>query len=94
MVDKAKLNEWAAEYMGDEAEEVAEAVDAEWYTGFVGAAAVVMSRCAEKFDVSVTIRSRDKITVKVGDSQASRTGGDLAGAIIEACYGAHNGGDA
>jgi len=85
------LDEWAAKYLGEEGEEVAEAVAAQWYTTSPGAAFVVLNKsAAEGMKVELEIEDGE-VEVKCGEAEVEGSVEQLAALIVEACYRCHNG---
>lgn len=85
------LDEWAAKFIGEEGEEVADAVKAQWYTTSPGAAFVVLNKsAAEGKKVKLEIDG-DMAEVYCGEAEVEGSATDLAALIVEACYRCHNG---
>jgi len=86
VVDNVVLNKWAATYMGEDPDDVEQAVDGEWYTSSPTAALGVLYRVMESGAMVELSSGVNMMTVKVGE--ASRTGDidDAAKWILEACH--------
>ena len=90
-MDKAKLNEWAARYMGEDDDLIPDAVDVEWYTKSPGAAFVLLHKCAAE-GMEVEIEMEDGgIEVKCGEAVETGKMDELALLMVRACYRCHNG---
>jgi hypothetical protein len=90
-MDKAKLNEWAARYIGEDDDLVAEAVRTEWYTQSEGAAMAVLVKSAkEGKEVELEIEG-GAVEVYCGGAEETGSIEELALLVIRACYRCHSG---
>ena len=90
-MDKAKLNEWAARFIGEDDDLIGDAVNTEWYTRSEGAAMVLLMTCAKQ-GKKVELEIEDsKVEVYCGDAQEVGTIDELALLITRACYRCVNG---
>lgn len=90
-MDKAKLNEWAARFIGEDDDLIPDAVATEWYTKLPGAAFVVLHESAKK-GIEVELEIEDgKVEVKCNDAVETGTLDELALLMTRACYRCHNG---
>lgn len=93
-MDKAKLNEWAARFIGEDDDLVGDAVNTEWYTRSEGAAMVLLMKMAkEGKSVELEIEG-GKVEVHCGEAEEAGTIDELALLITRACYRCHNGANA
>ena len=91
MVKREVLDEWAAKFVGEDEDTVAEAVASQWYTTSPGAAFVVLNKAAaEGKKVKVEIEDGE-VEVYCGDAEEEGTVDNLAEVIVAACYACHNG---
>ena len=91
MAKRENLDEWAAKFLGEEGEDVSDAVAAQWYTSSPGAAFVVLNKAAaEGKNVKIEI-SGDKAEVYCGNAEVEGSATNLAELIVQACYDCHNG---
>jgi len=85
------LDEWAAKFLGEEGDDVASAVKAQWYTTSPGAAFVVLNKsAAEGKRVELEIEGGE-VSVSCGDAEEEGDVENLAELIVAACYACHNG---
>jgi hypothetical protein len=90
-MDKAKLNEWAARFIGEDEGLLADVIETEWYTKSPGAAFVVLHKCAaEGKEVEIEIENSG-VEVKCGEAVETGKIDELALLMIRACYRCHNG---
>jgi hypothetical protein len=90
-MDKAKLNEWAARYMGEDDDMVPDAVSSEWYTKSIGAAMTVLAQSAKE-GKKIELEIEDgKVEVYCGNVEEVGVMDELALLITLACYRCHNG---
>ena len=90
-MDKAKLNEWAARYIGEDDDLVPDAVNTSWYTTSPGASmAVLMQSAKEGKKVELEIED-GKVEVKCGDAEEVGSIDELALLVTRACWRCHNG---
>lgn len=91
MAKREVLDEWAAKFVGEDEDTVADAVGAQWYTTSPGAAFVVLAKAAaEGKRVEIEIEN-GKVEVKCGEAEDGGTIDKLAEIIVQACYDCHNG---
>lgn len=85
-MDEQKLNEWAAQLMGDQGDEATFAVDTQIYTQSIGAALVVLATMAEDgCEVELTM-SKGGVNVEVDEAEVAGDWADAAKLIVQACY--------
>ncbi len=90
-MDASKLNEWAANFVGEDDDMVPEAVAGEWYTKNPGAAIAVLVKCANE-DCEIELEIEDgKVEVKCDEAVETGVIDDLALLIVTACYRCMNG---
>lgn len=85
-MDIDELNEWAAQYNGEQAaEEVADAIAAKFYTGSPAAAFAILAKVADN-GAPVTLRLDGSVAeVSVGEVTRGGKPSQLGVLIIEAC---------
>jgi len=90
-MDKSKLNDWAARFIGEDDDLVPDAVESEWYTKSAGAAFAVLAKSADMgHDILLDITDGE-VEVRCGECLETGPVSDLAELITSACYGCHNG---
>jgi hypothetical protein len=90
-MDKAKLNEWAARYIGEDDDLIPDAVETEWYTKSPGAAFVLLHKVASAgHKVEVELEGNG-IEVKCGNAVETGEMPELALLMTRACYRCCNG---
>lgn len=90
-MDEDKLNKWAAEFIGEDAEMVADAVDAKWYTKSAGAALALLCKMgSEGKKVELSIED-GKVEVECGECTETGTLAELPLLIARSCYRCANG---
>ena len=90
-MDKAKLNGWAARYIGEDDDLIPDAVNTSWYTTSPGAAMVVLMQSAKdgkKVELEI---EGGKVEVKCGDAEEVGSIDEVALLITRACWRCHNG---
>lgn len=90
-MNKSKLNEWAARFIGEDDDLVPDAIDTEWYTTSPGAAMVLLAKAAKE-GKKIELEIEDgKVEVYCGDAQEIGTLDELPLLITTACFRCHNG---
>lgn len=92
-MDENTLNSWAAQYMGEEGDELTFSVDSEIYTQSIGAALTLLSAMVEDGCEVELNMSKGGVTVEVDDAEASGSWEDAAKVIVQACYDCKHGVD-
>lgn len=91
MAKREVLDEWAAKFVGEDEDTVADAVASQWYTTSPGAAFVVLNKAAaEGKKVKLEIEGGEA-EVYCGEAEAEGSVENLAELIVQACYDCHNG---
>ena len=90
-MDEDKLNKWAAEFIGEDAEMVADAVDAKWYTKSAGAALAVLYKMASEGNKVELDIEDGKVEIECGDCTETGTLAELPLLITRACSRCHGG---
>jgi hypothetical protein len=89
MESEDKLNEWAARFIGEDDDLVADAVNAKWYTSSPGAAMAVLYKMAsmgKKVELDV---EDGKVEVECGGCTETGTFAELPTLIVRACKACH-----
>jgi hypothetical protein len=90
-MDNAKLDEWAAKFLGETGSDVDDAVASKYYTTSPGAAFVVLNKCAAegcKIDLKI---ADGKVEAECDEGEAKGSVNELAKLMITAAYNCHNG---
>lgn len=89
-MDKATLNKWAAAHIGEDDQDITDAVEMEWYTKSPGAALVLLYQCASE-GKKVELEINDgKVEVYCGTAEETGALEDLALLVTTACYRCFN----
>jgi hypothetical protein len=90
-MNKSKLNEWAARFIGEDDDMIPDAIGTEWYTASPGAAMVLLAKAAKE-GKKVELEIEDgKAEVQCGEARETGPFSELALLITTACFRCHNG---
>ena len=91
MAKREVLDEWAAKFVGEDEDTIADAVASQWYTTSPGAAFVVLNKAAAEGKKAKVEFEDGKVEVYCGEAEAEGPVEKLAELIVQACYDCHNG---
>lgn len=91
MTKREVLDEWAAKFVGEDEDTVADAVGSQWYTTSPGAAFVVLAKAAAEGKRVELEMEGGEVSVECGGAETNGDAEDLAELIVQACYDCHNG---
>ena len=92
MAKRAVLDEWAAKFLGEDADSVTDAVGAEWYTTSPGAAFVVLNKAASEGHRVELEMEGGEVSIECGGTEVEGDVEDLAELIVQVCYDCYNNG--
>lgn len=91
MAKREVLDEWAAKFVGEDEDTVADAVGSQWYTTSPGAAFVVLAKAAAEGKRVELEMEGGEVAVECGGAEVEGDAENLAELIVQACYDCHNG---
>ncbi len=90
-MDVAKINEWAARYIGEDEDLIPDVVESQWYTTSPGAALVLLHKCAkEGCEIELEVEDGE-VEVKCDEAVETGTMDEFALLVTRACYRCRNG---
>ncbi len=91
MAKREVLDEWAAKFLGEDADTVPDAVGSQWYTTSPGAAFVVLNKAAAEGKRVELEMEGGEVSIECGDAEVEGDVENLAELIVQVCYDCYNG---